>query len=106
MDQLIWDFEARENARSRVSQGVYKAHRRRALAPDAKAHPLRKARLTFSRDGLTLDELAARSTVAVSVIQDIEANDAPASDATWLRLSRALGVPRHHIDPHFVYVAS
>ncbi|MCW2983507.1 MAG: hypothetical protein JWR63_1077 [Conexibacter sp.] len=106
MDQLIWDSEARENARSRVSQGVFKAHRRKALAPDANAHLLRKARLTFGRDGLTLDELSARSTVAVSVIQDIESNDARASDATWLRLSRALGLPRHHIDPHHVYVTS
>jgi ribosome-binding protein aMBF1 (putative translation factor) len=105
-DQIVLDHEARENARQRtaVSQGVYKAKRARALV-DPKAHALKKARLTFGRDGLTQSELSARSTVAESVIRDLEAGGY-ASDATWERLSRALGLPRHFLDPRHIYVPS
>jgi ribosome-binding protein aMBF1 (putative translation factor) len=105
-DQIVLDAEARENARVRTAraEGVYKARRATALV-DPSASPLAKARLTFLGRGLTQDELSARSTVAVSVIRDLEAGGY-ASDATWLRLSRALGLPRHHIDPRHVYVTS
>lgn len=103
-DQIVLDAEARESGRSRVAQGTYRAKRARALV-DPGAHPLRKARLTFGVNGggLTISELSSRSTVAESVIQDIESNNAQATDRTWERLSRALGLPRHHLDPRNVY---
>lgn len=105
LDRLMDEHDARaaEAARRKaISRGVLRAHRRRVEAsPDA--HPLAKARVRF-RDGLTVQELSERSTVAPRVIAAIEAGDERGSDRTWQRLCLALGgCSRAAIDPSYVY---
>ncbi len=87
--------------REKRSRRAFQAHRRKALV-DETTHPLRKTRLTFRGDGLTVAELSERSTVSESLIRAIEAGG-PASDATFVRLMRALDVDdRSRIDKHWI----
>ena len=76
--------------RKLLAQVAYRRHRAQALS-DPATHPLRRARLTFGREGLTIAALSHRSLVGESVIQRLETNGR-ASRRTWERLSRALGV--------------
>jgi hypothetical protein len=99
-----WDHrlaDADERRRGRIRDAVYNGHRARALA-NPRTPPLQRIRLNFRGDGLTVEELSERSTVSVRTIRGLEAGDRDGSDLTWLRLARALDVPRHRIDPSFV----
>lgn len=97
LDAAIDAWTAR-TATGRRSRSAYRGHRRRALA-DPSAHPLRRRRLTFRGDGIDVQTLSERSTVAPSVIHAIEQGRETGSDRTWQRLSLALSVERHVIDP-------
>lgn len=104
LDRLLDEADHRAKRaehRRRIGRGVFEAHKRRAAA-DPKAHPLRKVRLSFRGEGLSVAELAERAAVGESTILDIE-NGKGGSDLTWLRLTRALGVRRSQIDPSFIY---
>ena len=103
LDRLIDAHEARAKAaeaRRNLSRGVYNAHRKRALT-DPRAHPLRRNRLLFREDGLTVEELAKRALVAERTIRALEGGE-PGSDLTWTRLARALDVRRAQIDPSWI----
>lgn len=95
-----WDARSEQRRRGRIRDGVFAAHRARALA-DRRTSALAKVRLTFRVDGLTVDELAERSTVSARTIKRAEAHE-PISDASWVRLARALEVHRARIDPSYV----
>jgi transcriptional regulator with XRE-family HTH domain len=100
LDRLLdeADFRARDAERRRnLSRGVYRSHRRRALA-DPHAHPLKRHRLAFRGEGLTVEELAERALIAPSTIRALEAGQ-PGSDLSWARLARALSCRRAAIDP-------
>jgi transcriptional regulator with XRE-family HTH domain len=104
LDRLLdeHDARAREAERRRnLSRGVYESHRRRALKDYASLHPLKRRRLTFRHDGLSVEELADRALVAASTIRALE-NGEPGSDLTWTRLARALDVRRPQIDPSWI----
>jgi ribosome-binding protein aMBF1 (putative translation factor) len=77
--------------RERLRRIAYERHRARALA-DPATHPLRRARLTFNGDGLTINALAARALVGASLIQKAERGQA-VSGMTLRRLERALNAP-------------
>lgn len=79
-----------QRTRDLLRRLAYERHRRCALA-DPTTHPLRRARLTFHGDGLTIDALASRALVGPSLIQKIE-RGREASERTWRRLARALDV--------------
>jgi hypothetical protein len=96
-----WDARTDRRRRQRIRDAVFNGHRARALA-DPRTHPLQRVRLMFRGEGLTVDELSERSTVAPRTIRRLEAGEADGSDLTWLRLSRALDVRRATIDPSFV----
>ena len=105
LDRLLDEADARQREQERrraISRSVFKGHARRIEAsPDS--HPLAKARIRF-RDGLTVDELSERSTVAPRVIKAIEAGAERGSDRTWQRLCLALGgCSRASVDPNYVY---
>lgn len=106
LDRLLDEADhraQREERNGAISRGVFKAHRRRIEArPDA--HPLARRRVRF-RDGLTVDDLSERSTVASSVIRAIESGDERGSDRTWARLCLAMDCQRQAIDPRYVYTA-
>jgi len=104
LDRLLdeADHRARKaERRSRLSRGVFESHRRRQLADFARLHPLRRHRITFRAEGLTVEQLSDRALVGASTIHDLEAGK-PGSDQTWARLCRALGVRRAEIDPSYV----
>ena len=104
LDRLLDEHDSRARASERrrnLSRGVYESHRRRALADYASLHPLKRRRLTFRHDGLTVEELADRALVAASTIRALE-NGEPGSDSTWNRLARALDVRRAGIDPSWI----
>jgi DNA-binding XRE family transcriptional regulator len=103
LDRLMdeWDAKHADSARrGRLAQGVYASHRRRALA-NRKAHPLKRHRLTFRDDGLSISQLAERALVSERTIRDLEDGER-GSDLTWARLARALSVRREQIDPGYV----
>jgi len=86
-------------ARRRLSRGVFEAHRKKV---NPTAHPLRKRRVSF-RDGLTVEELAARALVAERTIRAIEKNEpGSGSDLTFRRLALALDCTRAAIDPSWL----
>ncbi len=105
LDRLLDEANYRAHKaeqRSRLSRGVFNAHRARALA-DPRTHPLRRRRLTFREEGLTVAQLSDRALVGESTIHDLEAGER-GSDQTWARLCRALSCRRGQIDPSYVYV--
>lgn len=97
-----WDHQINGRGRNRMRDGVFNARRARALA-NPSTHPLRRRRLTFRGDGLTVDELAERSTVSARTIKRAEAGES-VSDVSWIRLARALEVRRAVIDPRHIPV--
>lgn len=102
LDEADWKVRQREQ-RTRLSRGVFNAHRKRQLADLAGMHPLRRVRLTFRDDGLTVEELAQRAMVGANTIRDLERGK-PGSDLSWARLAHALGgIDRRRIDPRHVY---
>jgi len=99
LDRLIDLHDSRAKAaetRRRLSRGVYASHRRRAL-DDPSAHPLRRRRLTFRGEGLTLQELAERALVSERTLRELEGGSG-GSDLTWARVARALDVNRGAVD--------
>ncbi len=104
LDRLLDEHDARAQEaekRRNLSRGVYEAHRRRALADLPRLHPLKRRRLTFRHDGLTVEELADRALIAASTVRALEAGE-PGSDLSWARLARALSCSRGQIDPSWV----
>ena len=109
LDRLLDEHDAkhaRATTRGKIARGVFEARRDRVDL--RKAHPLKRRRLTFREEGLSIPELAARALVAESTIKAIEAGDG-GSDLTWERLARALaeygeatGRVRQIIDPNYV----
>jgi len=109
LDRLIDEHDAKAGravTRAKIARGVFEA--RRATVDLSKAAPLQRRRLTFRDVGLSVPELAERSTVAESTIRALEAGES-GSDATWTRLARALAEPgeqtgrvRQVIDPNHV----
>jgi ribosome-binding protein aMBF1 (putative translation factor) len=85
-------------ARERMSRIQFRRQRSRALASPT-CHPLRRARLTFQGDGLTIDQLASRSLVSASYVQRIEAGTAEPGPVTVKRLARALRTSPKAISP-------
>lgn len=75
--------------RARLSAATYAHHRATALA-DPGTHSLRRARLTFKGEGLTIRQLADRAVVSPDAIQCIEARRSNPSDLMLKRLARAL----------------
>ncbi len=102
LDEADWRARRAEQRRN-VSRGVFESHRRRALSNASDLHPLRRRRLTFRDEGLSVDELAERALVGASTIHDLERGK-PGSDLTWSRLARALDCRREQIDPTYLYV--
>lgn len=80
-----------ERTRELLRRITYSRHRAGALA-DPATHPLRRARLTFGGDGLTINALAKRALVGSSLIQKAEQGQR-VSDLTWRRLERGLNAP-------------
>lgn len=76
--------------RERLRSAVYSHHRRAALAAED-THPLRRARLTFRGDGLTIRQLADRAMVSPDTIQHVETRQVDPTRLTMRRLARALG---------------
>lgn len=95
LEKWDWNSKAAREKRAR-SRRAFEGHRKRV---DANSHPLRRRRVGFRSEGLTVAELSARSTVAASVIRGIEKNGEAGSDATWARLAMALDCRRCEIDP-------
>jgi hypothetical protein len=97
-----WDARTDPEARrrGRIRDSVFAGHRARALA-NPRITNLQRVRLNFRGEGLTVEQLSERSTVSPRVIRRAEARE-PISDASWLRLSRALDVQRSVIDPGYV----
>jgi len=93
-----WEWRSKEAREKRArSRRAFEGHRKRV---DANSHPLRRKRCWFRGEGLTVEALSARSTVAESVIRSLETGDQSAgSDATWTRLAMALDCRRCEIDP-------
>jgi hypothetical protein len=89
-----WNSKAARERRAR-SRRAFEGHRKRV---DANSHPLRRKRAWFRSEGLTVQMLSQRSTVAESVIRGLEHGDA-GSDASWTRLALALDCRRCEIDP-------
>lgn len=75
--------------RERLSRAVYLHKRAEALA-DPQCHPLRRRRLTFRGEGLTLKALAARALVSHDTIQKIEVRSTCPERLTLKRLAKAL----------------
>lgn len=109
LDRLLDEHDARAaraETRQRIARGVFESRRERVDL--AKATPLKRRRLLFRDVGLSVPELAERSTVAESTIRALESGDT-GSDATWTRLARALAEPGEPvrrtlevINPHYV----
>lgn len=90
-----WNSKAAREKRAR-SRRAFEGHRKRV---DANSHPLRIRRCGFRGEGITVQALSLRSTVAESVIRGIEKHGEAGSDATWTRLTAALDCRRCEIDP-------
>jgi len=102
LDRLLDAADAKAKAAERnrrLSRGVFEAHRRKVNPSD---HPLRKVRVSFRGEGLTVEALAARALVSERTIRAIETGEPGGSDLTFRRLALALDARRDQIDPSWI----